>query len=175
VFERYLLEIFSGSLVVNALEKDCHDCLLVQLSTERQYSGDSYFREQGFYSNKFTLHFPMDPNACLYYPSQPGDLPPSLAHHAESSQPMREAYLCPRGSSQPPSVQVQFHGSPAKPSGHQEKGHTDKRRLPRHQSIGVDSDSLVSDGQGGEQGFGFWPEFIYPVVTSPLLLSALSP
>jgi hypothetical protein len=38
----------------------------------------------------------------------------------------------------------------------------------------VDSDSMVSDGQGGEQGFGFWPEFIHPVVTSPLLLSRLS-
>jgi hypothetical protein len=26
----------------------CHEHLLVQLSTERQYSGDSYFREQVF-------------------------------------------------------------------------------------------------------------------------------
>jgi hypothetical protein len=50
----------------------CHESLLVHLSTERRYSGDSYFRGQGFYSNKFTWHFPMDPNACLYYPSQPG-------------------------------------------------------------------------------------------------------
>jgi hypothetical protein len=39
----------------------------------------------------------------------------------------------------------------------------------------MDSDSVVSDGWGGEQGFGFWPEFIYTVVTSPLLLSTLSP
>jgi hypothetical protein len=36
---------------------DCHEHLLVQLSTERQYSGDSYFREQGFYSNKFTFSY----------------------------------------------------------------------------------------------------------------------
>jgi hypothetical protein len=50
----------------------CRECLLVQLSTERQYSGDSYFREQSFYSNKSTWHFSMDPNACLCYPSQPG-------------------------------------------------------------------------------------------------------
>jgi hypothetical protein len=50
----------------------CHKRLSVQLSTERPYSGDSYFREQGFYSNKFTWHFPMDPNACLCDPSQLG-------------------------------------------------------------------------------------------------------
>jgi hypothetical protein len=50
----------------------CRECLLFQLSTERYYSGDSYFREQSFYSNKFTWHFPMDPSACLCYPSQPG-------------------------------------------------------------------------------------------------------
>jgi hypothetical protein len=54
-----------------AISHDCHECLLVQFSTKRQYSGDSYFREQDFYSNKFTWHFPMDPNACLYYSSQP--------------------------------------------------------------------------------------------------------
>jgi hypothetical protein len=52
------------------------------------------------------------------------------------------------------------HGSPARPSGRQEKGHAHKRRLPLHQGLGTDSDSVVSDGQGGEQGFGFWPEFI---------------
>jgi hypothetical protein len=92
---------------------------LVQLSTERQYSGDSYFREQGFYSNTFTWHVPMDPNACLCYPSQPGvtqtfiQVSLMCVRGATSCQPMREAYLHPRGSSQPPSVQVQFHSSPA--------------------------------------------------------------
>jgi hypothetical protein len=51
---------------------NCCERLLVQLSTGKQYSGDSYFRDQGSYSNKFTRHFPMDPNAHLCYPSQPG-------------------------------------------------------------------------------------------------------
>jgi hypothetical protein len=67
------------------------------------------------------------------------------------------------------------HGPPVTPSGHWEKGQARKRQLPLHQGLWTDSDSMVSDGQGGEQGFGFWPEFIYPMVTSPLLLPALSP
>jgi hypothetical protein len=67
------------------------------------------------------------------------------------------------------------HGSLATPSGHQEKRHAHKRRLPLRQGLRTDCDSMVSGGLGGQRGFGFWPEFIYPVVTSPLLLSTLSP
>jgi hypothetical protein len=67
------------------------------------------------------------------------------------------------------------HSSPVTPSGHREKGHIHKRQLPPCQGLGMDSDSMVSNGQGGKQGFGFWPEFMYHVVTSPILLSALSP
>jgi hypothetical protein len=101
---------------------------------------------------------------------------PKSPHRVTSSQLVRGVYLHPRGSSQLPSVQVQFHGSPATPSGHWEKGHAHKWWLPLHQGLGMNSDSVVvSDGQEGEQGFGLWPEFICPVVTSPLLLSALSP
>jgi hypothetical protein len=49
------------------------------------------FQKADFYSNTFTWHFPMDPKACLCYPSQPvySDLPPRLAHPATLSQPMR--------------------------------------------------------------------------------------
>jgi hypothetical protein len=67
------------------------------------------------------------------------------------------------------------HSSPGTPSGHQKKGHTHKQQLPPHQGLRMDSDGMVSGGQGGKRGFGFQPEFIYPVVTSPPLLSALSP
>jgi hypothetical protein len=49
---------------------------MIHLSTDKHYSGDSYFRA-GFYSNTFTRHFPMDPKACLCYPSQPVLLRPS--------------------------------------------------------------------------------------------------
>jgi hypothetical protein len=45
--------------------------LMIQSSTGKQYTGD-LFQRIGFYSNKFTQHSPMDPNACLYYPRQPG-------------------------------------------------------------------------------------------------------
>jgi hypothetical protein len=67
------------------------------------------------------------------------------------------------------------HGSLVTHTDLREKGHAHKRWLPPCQGLRTDSDSMVSNGQGNEQGFGFWPEFIYPVVTSPLLLSTLSP
>jgi hypothetical protein len=76
----------------------------------------------------------------------------------------------PRGFSQPPCSQ--FTGGI---NGRGEKGHAHKWQLPPHQGLGMDSDGVVSGGQGGERGFGFWPEFIYPVVTSPPLLSVPSP
>jgi hypothetical protein len=56
-----------------------------------------------------------------------------------------------------------------------EGAHAHKWQLPLCHGLGQTPDSVVSNGQGGKQGFGFWPEFIYPVVTSPLLLSTLSP
>jgi hypothetical protein len=68
------------------------------------------FQRTGFYSNKFTRHFPMDPNACPCYPSQPGITQtfPQVSFTRTPSQLMRGVKLHPRGSSQPPSVQVQF-------------------------------------------------------------------
>jgi hypothetical protein len=66
--------------------------LIVQSSADKQYSGDSFFQRTRFYLNKFTEQSPMDPNACLVYPSQLevcSDLPPSLAYLAMLSQPMR--------------------------------------------------------------------------------------
>jgi hypothetical protein len=83
--------------------------------------------------------------------------------------------LCPRGSLQPSAVQVQFCGLLATPGGHWKKGHADKWRLPLHQDLRMNSDGAVSGGWGGKRGLGFWPEFIYLVVTLPPLLSALPP
>jgi hypothetical protein len=142
----------------------------------RESTQETYSREQGFYSNKFTRHFPMDPNYCLCYPSQPGVTQtfPQVFSPCNIFSAVEGGISVPQGISQPPSLQVQFHSSPATPSGHQ-KGHAHKWRLPLHQGLWTHSDSIVSDGRGGKQGFGFWPEFIYPVVTSPLLLSTLSP
>jgi hypothetical protein len=62
------------------------------------------------------------------------------------------------------------HGSPGTLSGCREKGHTHKQRLLPHQGLGTDSDGVVSGRPGGKQGFGFWPGFIYPEVTSPCYL-----
>jgi hypothetical protein len=42
------------------------------------------------------------------------------------------------------------HSSPATSSGRREMGQAHKRRLPPRQGLGTDSDSMVSDGQGGE-------------------------
>jgi hypothetical protein len=121
-------------------------------------------------------HFPMDPNACLCYPSQPGvtqTFPEvSLAVWCLLSW-WGGVYLQPRGSSQ--AVFSAGPVSPATPSGRGDKGHAHKWRLPPRQGFGMDSDSMVSDKQEGERGFGFWIEFIYLVVTSPPLLSTLSP
>jgi hypothetical protein len=81
----------------------------------------------------------------------PAGLPrpsPALAHLAPPSQPMRVVKLRPRGSSGPPAVQVQFRGSPATPSGHREKGHAHKWRLPPRQGLGIDSAGMVSCRRG---------------------------
>jgi hypothetical protein len=71
--------------------------LIVQSSTDKQYSGDSYFREQDFIQTN--LHG-TDPNACLYYPSQPGgysDLHPRLAHCACLLSRWGEGVAVPQG------------------------------------------------------------------------------
>jgi hypothetical protein len=144
----------------------CHERLLVQLSTERQYSGDSYFREQGFYSNKFTQHFPMDPNACLCYPSQPGVT-------RTFPQPIKGGRICTPGD---PHSHLQcrssFTGDTQWLSG---EGARSQVVAASCQGLGTDSGSMVSDGRGSKRGFGLWLVFIYLVVTSPPLLSALSP
>jgi hypothetical protein len=131
------------------------------------------FQRAEFYSNSFTWHFPMDPNACLCYPSQPvySDLPPSLL--CLLSQWWGRSYapgdphsrLQCRSSSR-------FTGDTQWSSG---EGARSQAAIASTSGPGGDSWQRGLRCQGDEQGFRFWPEFIYPVVTSPLLLSTLSP
>jgi hypothetical protein len=132
------------------------ECLLVQLSTERQYSGDSYFREQGFCSNKFTWHFPMDPKACLYYPSQPG-VTQTFSQVSLTMQRFLSQWVgiaVPQGILTATFSAGPVHGSPGMPSGCREKGHAHKWLLPLYQGLEGDSDSMVSDGKEVSKALG---------------------
>jgi hypothetical protein len=94
----------------------------------------------------------MDPNACLYYPSQPGvtqtspksRLPCDIFSADEGGVSVPQGILTAAFSAGP------VHSSPATPSGHQEKGHAHKWWLPPRQGLGIDSDGMVSSGRGGE-------------------------
>jgi hypothetical protein len=87
------------------------------------------FQRTGFLFKKFTWHFPMDPNTCLYYPSQPGvtqTFPQvSLTVRRLLSQWGGEAV--PQGILTATFSAGPVHGSPATPSGGREKGHIHKR------------------------------------------------
>jgi hypothetical protein len=148
----------------------CRERLLDQLGTETVLRR-LLFQRTGFYSNTFTRHFPMDPNACLCYPSQPGvtqTFPQiSLTNEGGRSCAPGDPHsgLWCRSSSR-------FTGDTQWSSG---EGALSQAVAA---STSGSQGKLWQHGlwcQGGEQGFGFWPEFIYPVVTSPLLLSTLSP
>jgi hypothetical protein len=140
--------------------------------------GDSYFREQGFYSNTFTWHFPMDPNACLCYPSQPGVTQtfPKVSLTMDVFSANEGVIAVPQGiltadfGSGP-----RFTGDTQWSSGEGACSQAVAASTSGYPLGGGGTLTAWSRCQGGEQGFGFWPEFICPVVTSPLLLSTLSP
>jgi hypothetical protein len=67
------------------------------------------------------------------------------------------------------------HGSLATPSGPWGEGTCSQTAAASTSESQGDSRQHGLRWQGDKQGLGFWPEFIYPVVTSPLLLSTLSP
>jgi hypothetical protein len=137
----------------------------------------SYFREQSFYSNKFTQHFPMDPNACLYYPSQPGVTQtfPQVSLTMRYLLSQWGGHSCTPGD---PHSHLQCRASSQFTGDTQwSSGEGACSQAAAASMSGSQGDSWQHDlwCQRVEQGFGFWPEFIYPVVTSPLLLSTLSP
>jgi hypothetical protein len=117
----------------------------------------------------------MDPNACLYYPSQPGVTQTFPQVLLTMPQPMRGDVSAPQLI-----LTAAFIAGPVSRFTSDIQcmsGEGTRSQVAAASTSGsqADSDNVVSNGQGGEQGFGFWPEFIYLVVTSPLLLSALSP
>jgi hypothetical protein len=149
---------------------------MIHSSADKQYSGDSYFREQGFYSNTFTPHFPVDPNACLCYPSQfYSDLP-------QVSLTMRRFLSWWGGCScapEDPHCHLQCRSSFTV---HQPHPVVVGRRSTFTSScylyVRVSRRTLTvrfpTVGKASEV-FGFRPEFIYPVVTLPPLLLAPPP
>jgi hypothetical protein len=65
------------AMIISPFGKSCRLCQLSRVligSIECRETGlrKLLFQRTGFYSNTFKWHIPMDPNACLCYPSQPG-------------------------------------------------------------------------------------------------------
>jgi hypothetical protein len=147
---------------------------MIHSRTDKQHSGDSYFREHGF--------VPTHSHGTFLWILRP--VSATLASQATQTFPKShspcdvfsadEGESCISGSSQQPSGQVQFHGSLATPSGRWKKGHAHKWQLPPHQGLGTDSDGVVSGGQGGE--WGFWvPAWVYIPggdLTTPVISTA---
>jgi hypothetical protein len=96
------------------------------------------FQRTGFYSNKFTWHFPTDPNACLCYPSQPGVTQtfPQVSLSATVFSADEGGVAAPQGILTATFSAGPVHGSLVTPSGHQEKGHAHKQWLPLCQGLG---------------------------------------
>jgi hypothetical protein len=120
--------------------------LIVQSSTDKQYSGDSYFREQDFIQTNphCTLPRILIPVSATLASQEFTQAFPKPHSQCNSSQPMGGwSSQAPGNSSRPLSVQVQSRGSPATPSGRWEE-HTLKQQLPLRQSLGKDPDSAQS-------------------------------
>jgi hypothetical protein len=150
--------------------------LMVQSSTGKQYSGDSVQRT-GFYSNKSTGHSPTDSNACPLLPQPARSLfrpSPSLAHCATVSQPMRGVQQSSGEFSLPLSIAGPISQFTSNTQWSSEGVHS----WAAAASTSEPWDELWQhclQHLGGEWGLSFGSEFVYLVVTSYLLLSALPP
>jgi hypothetical protein len=113
---------------------------MIQLSTGKQYAGDSYFRGQDFIQTNLHSTFPqiLMPVSSTLASQEFSQAFPKPHSPCNSSQLIRG------GPAEPLLVQVQSCGSPATPSGHQKKGHALKRRLPLCQSLGTVPESAGS-------------------------------
>jgi hypothetical protein len=118
------------------------------------------FQRAGFYSNTFTWHFFMDPNACLCYPNQPGVIqtfPQVLLNVQHFLSRWGRCSCAPRDLHSHFQCMSSFAVCRWHPVVVRWRGHVHKQWLPLHLSLGIDSDSAVSGGWGSERGLGFQP------------------
>jgi hypothetical protein len=120
--------------------------LIVHSSTDKQYSGDSYFRKQDFIQTNLhgTLPRILMPVSATLASQEFTQAFPKPCSWCNGSQLMRGSSRAPGNSSRPLAVQVQSCGSLATPSGPREKGHSLKRWLPLRQSLWTVPDSVRS-------------------------------
>jgi hypothetical protein len=98
----------------------------------------------------------MDPNACLYYSSQPG-VTQILCQVSLIMQHLLSQWggiVAPQGILTATYSAGPVHGSLEIPSGHREKGYTHKRQLPQCQGLRGTPDSMVSDVKEASKALG---------------------